>query len=142
MVKTLGRALLLKVGDGGGPEVFSAFGALNSKTFSINNTQIDVTTPDNTTPETKMWFASLPGVASAAFSGDCLIEDLAVFKQLVALSMADDNSVNLEVVVPGIGTFAAAFRLDTLEFSGEQEGAQKGSMSLSSTGAVVYTPAV
>ena len=49
MAKQLGRALLVKIGDGGGPETFSNLCGLNSKSLTLNNNAIDVTTPDCTT---------------------------------------------------------------------------------------------
>ena len=47
MAKQLGRSFLLKIGDGATPEVFSALAGINSKSLTINNSSIDVTTPDD-----------------------------------------------------------------------------------------------
>jgi predicted secreted protein len=45
MAKQLGRALLVKIGDGEASEAFANLCGLNSKSLTINNSAIDVTTP-------------------------------------------------------------------------------------------------
>ena len=70
MAKQLGRAFLLKIGDGAGSEVFSALAGINSKTLTINNSAIDVTTPDASSPSGALWSASLNGLKQVALSGD------------------------------------------------------------------------
>ena len=50
MAKQLGRSFLLKVGDGAAPEVFTALAGINSKSITINNSSVDVTTSDASSP--------------------------------------------------------------------------------------------
>ena len=68
MAKQLGRSLLLKIGDGASPDVYTAFAGLNSKSLTVNNSAIDVTTPDATTPGGALWAESLNGLKAVAFS--------------------------------------------------------------------------
>ena len=70
MSKQLGRSLLIKIGDGAGSEAFTAIAGLNSKSITINNSSIDVTTPDATTPGGALWASNLNGLKSMSISGD------------------------------------------------------------------------
>lgn len=141
MAKQLGRALLVKIGDGEASEVFANLCGLNSKSLTINNNSIDVTTPNCTTPEGVLWTETLAGVKNLSLSGDGFFEDSAAELRANTVAMAADNKVNMQVVVPDFGTYAGAFRIDSLEFGGETEGGVTYSLSLSSTGAVSFTPA-
>ena len=75
MAKQLARGLLIKIGDGAGSEAFTTIAGLNSKSVNINNTAIDVTTPDATTPSRALWASSLNGLKSVSISGDGIFLD-------------------------------------------------------------------
>jgi len=141
MAKQLGRALLVKIGDAATPEVFSNLCGLNSKSLTINNSSIDVTTPDCTTPEGALFTATLAGLKNVSVSGDGFFEDSTAEARMNTVAMAADNSVNMEIVVPDFGTYAGAFRISSLEFGGETEGGVTYSISLESNGAVTFTAA-
>lgn len=141
MAKQLGRALLVKIGDGEASETFSNLCGLNSKSLTINNSSIDVTTPDCTTPEGALWTETLNGVKNASVSGDGYFEDSTAEARMNTVAMAADNECNFRIIVPDFGTYAGAFRIDTVEFGGETEGGVTYSLSLSSTGAVTFTAA-
>lgn len=141
MAKQLGRALLVKIGDGEVSEAFSNLCGLNSKTLSINNSAIDVTTPDCATPGGALWTETLNGVKNVSASGDGFFEDSTAELRANTVAMAADNSVNMQIVVPDFGTYAGAFRIATLEFGGESEGGVTYSVSLESNGAVTFTAA-
>ena len=55
MAQQLGRGLPIKIGDGAGSEAFTTIAGLNSKSINIDNTAIDVITPDATTPSGALW---------------------------------------------------------------------------------------
>jgi TP901-1 family phage major tail protein len=141
MAKQLGRALLVKIGDGEASETFSNLCGLNSKSLTINNSAIDVTTPDCTSPEGALWTETLAGLKNVSVSGDGFFEDSAAEARMNAVAMQNDNQANFEIVVPDFGTYAGAFRLTTVEFGGETEGGVTYSISLESTGAVTFTAA-
>ena len=138
MAKQLGRALLVKIGDGADPEVFTNLCGLNSKSLTINNSSIDVTTPDCTTPEGALWTATLAGLKNLGLSGDGFFEDSVAEARMNTVAMAADNTVNMEIVVPDFGTYSGAFRISSLEFGGETEGGVTYSISLESNGTVAY----
>lgn len=141
MAKKLGRALLVKIGDGGGTEVFTNLCGLNSKTLTINNSSIDVTTPDCSSPGGALWTETLSGLKNVSVSGDGFFEDSASELRMNTVAMAADNICNFQIVVPDFGTYAGAFRIASLEFGGETEGGVTYSVSLESTGAVTFTAA-
>jgi TP901-1 family phage major tail protein len=142
MAKQLGRALLVKIGDGATPtEVFSNLCGLNSKALTINNTSIDVTTPDCATPGGALWTETLNGLKNVTITGDGFFEDSASEARMNTVAMSADNKCNFTVTVPAFGTYAGAFRIASLEFGGETEGGVTYSLSLESTGAVTFTAA-
>ena len=141
MAKQLGRALLVKIGDGEVSETFSNLCGLNSKTLTINNTSIDVTTADCTTPEGTLWTETLAGLKNVSVSGDGYFEDSTSEARMNTVAMQNDNKANFQIVVPDFGTYAGSFRIASLEFGGETEGGVTYSLSLESTGAVTFTAA-
>ncbi len=141
MAKQLGRALLIKIGDGESSESFSNLCGLNSKTLTINNTSIDVTTPDCATPEGALWTETLAGLKNVSVSGDGFFEDSTTEARMNTVVMQNDNQANFEIVVPDFGTYAGAFRIASVEFGGETEGGVTYSISLESTGTVTFTAA-
>ena len=141
MAKQLGRAFLLKIGDGGGSEVFTTLAGINSKSLTINNSAIDVTTPDATTPGGALFAASLNGLKSFSASGDGIFLDETAEARMNTVAMAADASANFEVVVPDFGTYAGNFRVTSFELGGETEGAVTFSFSLESNGEVTFTAA-
>ena len=141
MAKQLGRSLLIKIGDAASPEVFSALAGINSKTLTVNNSSIDVTTPDASSPGGALWSASLNGLKQVALSGDGVFLDETAEARLNTVAMQADPVANFEIVVPDFGTYAGEFRVTSLEFGGETEGGVTFSTSLESNGAVTFTAA-
>jgi|TARA_R110000822_G_C15240174_1_gene486276 TP901-1 family phage major tail protein len=139
MAKQLGRSLLLKIGDGASPDVYTAFAGLNSKSLTVNNSAIDVTTPDATTPGGALWAESLNGLKAVSVSGDGIFLDEAAQEgRLNTIAMAADPSANFQILVPGFGTYTGGFRVTSFEFGGETEGAVTFSLSLESSGETVF----
>lgn len=141
MAKQLGRALLVKIGDGADPVVYSNLCGLNSKSLTLNNSSIDVTTPDCTSPEGALYTETLAGVKNVSVSGDGFFEDSTAEARMNTVAMANDNKTDFEIVVPDFGTYAGEFRISSLEFGGETEGGVTYSVSLESSGTVTFTAA-
>lgn len=139
MAKQLGRALLVKIDDGTGTK--NNLCGLNSKSLTINNSSIDVTTPDCTTPEGALYTETLAGLKNVSVSGDGFFEDSTAEARMNTVAMAADNSTTFEVIVPDFGTYAGTFRITSVEFGGETEGGVTYSLSLESSGAVTFTAA-
>lgn len=141
MSKQLGRLMLIKIGDGAATEVFTVLCGLNSKSMTINNSEIDVTTADCADPGGPLWTEVLTGVKRLSVSGNGFFKDEAAEARLNSVAMASDATANFEIIVPELGTFAGAFILSSVEYGGEQEGALTYNLSLSSSGAVSFTAA-
>ena len=141
MAKQLGRSLLLKIGDGATSEVFSTLAGINSKTLTINNSAIDVTTPDASTPGGVLFASSMNGLKSVGVSGDGIFLDETSEARMNTVAMQADPAANFQILVPDFGTYAGNFRITSLEFGGETEGGVTFSVSLESNGAVTFTGA-
>ena len=139
MAKQLGRSLLIKIGDGAGSEAFTTIAGLNSKSITINNSSIDVTTPDATTPGGALWASNLNGLKSVSISGDGIfLDESAQEGRLNSIAIAADPVANFQIVVPDFGAYSGEFRVTSLEFGGETEGASTFSLSLESNGTIAY----
>ena len=139
MAKQLGRTLLVKIGDGAGSEAFTTIAGLNSKFITISNNAVDVTTPDATTPSGALFAQSLNGLKSVPVSGDGIfLDESGQEGRLNTIAMQADPVANFELDIPDFGTYSGEFRVTSLEFGGETEGAATFSLSLESNGTVTY----
>ena len=139
MAKQKGRAILIKISDGNpSNETYSNVCGLRSKTFTINNAGIDVTTPDCTNPSGPLWAETMSGIKSLTIAGDGFFEDHTADTMMNDLAMHDEPVRNFQFHVPEFGTYTGKFRLTSLEFGGESEGGVTYSISLESTGRVTF----
>ena len=139
MAKQKGRELLIKQGLLGAGVTICG---LTAKTITINNGEVDVTTPDCATPGGPLWAESMEGVKRLAVSGSGVYEDSVSEAAMNTLALSATPIDDFEVIVPGLGTYSGKFILATMEFAGEMEGAVKYSMSLNSSGEVTFTAEV
>ncbi len=133
-----GRDLLVKIGDGGSPEIFTTVAGLRATTLSFNSTTVDVTNADSV----DQWRELLAGagVKSAAFSGSGVFKDAASDESLRS-AFFNQTAPNFQVVIPNFGTIAGAFQIASLQYEGPYDGEVKLSLSLASAGALTFTPA-
>lgn len=141
MAKQKGRLLLIKIGDGEASETFSSLCGLTSKTLTINNTEVDVTTADCTAPGGALWTEVQSGTKRVSVTGNGLFLDATSEARMNTVVMDDDPIANFQIVVPDFGTFAGAFFASSVDYGGEQEGGVTYSLSLASTGPVTFTAA-
>ena len=134
-----GKLVLLKMGDGGGPEVFTGVCGMRSKSITINNATFDTTVPHCTDPGQAIHAATLDGVKSMEVSGAGLFTESQVEKDLTALAMAESPRANFQFVVPGLGTFEGEFSLGTMQYTGPYDDAAGYDMTLSSSGEITFT---
>lgn len=139
MSKKKGRLLLVKIGDGEASESFTTLCGLRSKTLTINNSEIDVTTADCDNPGGALWTEVLAGVKRVSVSGNGYIKTAENEARLNALALNPEPFANFQIVIPGLGMFAAEYFLSNVEYGGEQEDGETYSLSLGSNGAVAFT---
>jgi len=135
MTAEKGRAFLLKIGDGGNPEVFSVVGGMRSTSFRINNETVDVTS--------KMsggWREILSGAGirkvSLAGSGIFTNSTSEMSVQAKALTSSVDN---YEVIFESGANFSGAFQVTSLEYAGDYNGERTYSIALESSGVVSFS---
>jgi len=139
MAKQKGRELLVKIGDGGTTEIYTALAGLTAKSITINTEEIDVTTADATTPGGVMWAEVLDGVKRLSISGTGTFIDATNELRANTVAMATPPTANFQLVIPNFGYFTGAFFLSQLQWSGDLNGGVAYDMTLASSGAVTFT---
>jgi TP901-1 family phage major tail protein len=134
MTAQRGKDLLIKIGDGGDPEVFTTAAGLRATTLSFNAQTIDVTNSDSA-DEWRELLAS--GVKSATVSGSGVFKD-AASDAAIRTAFFNQSLANWQVVVPSFGTVSGPFKITSLQYDGPYDGEVKISMSLASAGALTF----
>jgi TP901-1 family phage major tail protein len=134
MAAQKGSAMLMKVGNGASPEVFTTIGGLRSTSLTINNESVDVTNKDSSNNRTMLATA---GVQSISVSGSGVFTDAASETTLKTNVLADTID-NYQFLVPDFGTFTGGFQVTSVEYAGEYNGEVTYSMSFESSGAITF----
>ena len=131
MAAQIGSSLILKRGDGGGPEVFTDAAGVRTKTMTLNRETVDITNSDST----GKWRELLAGggVRTCSFSGSGVFKDAAIDASIREDFYAETIG-NWQVVVPDFGTFEGAFQLTQIEFAGEHNGEVTYNLAFDSNG--------
>lgn len=130
MAKFKGKNFLLKMGDGGGPEVFTTVGNLRTTGVALNNEIIDVTDKDG-----MPWRALIEGgVQSLDISFAGVFSDDAKLQLLKAAAFAG-TILNYRLTSDAADTLTGAFLVQSFERTGEYNGAEMYSGKLVSAGA-------
>ena len=132
-----GKGVLLKIGDGGSPETFTSLAGLRAKTLSLNARAVDVTHADS--PGRWRELLDGAGVRKAAISGAGIFVDSAA-DETVRGVFFDQARRSFQVIVPDFGVIEGPFLVTALEYSGRHDSEASYSLSLSSAGALSFTP--
>ncbi|MBI1391781.1 MAG: phage major tail protein, TP901-1 family [Alphaproteobacteria bacterium] len=133
-----GLDILLKLGDGGAPETYSAVAGLRVASLSLNAETVDATSA--TSPGRWRELLAGAGVRAASVSGAGVFVDDAVASAVRALFFGDANR-NWRLEIPGLGAITGAFALTNLDYAGEYDGEATVSLSLASAGALAFEAA-
>jgi len=134
MAEASGRDLLLKIDTGGG---YTTVASIQSKSISINNEPIDITTDDSDAWRTLL---AEPGARSIDLSFSGILKD----DELLALISAGTSSIalqDIQLTYPDTATHTGDFFLNSYSITGEYNGAVTFEGSLQSTGEIVYAGA-
>ena len=134
MAAQKGSAMLMKVGDGASPEVFTTIAGLRSTSLTVNNESVDVTNKDSLG---KRELLAAAGVQSISVSGSGVFTDGSSESTIKTNALADTID-NYQFLVPDFGTFTGAFQVTSLEYAGEFNGEVTYSMSFESGGAITF----
>jgi len=135
MAAQKGDAILIKIGDGASPEVFTTVAGLRTKTLSFNRESVDVTNSDSS----NKWRELLAnaGVKSMSVSGDGVFTDATVDATLRTEFYGTTFS-NYQITVPSFGTFTGAFDLTEMSYAGEHNGEATYSLTLESAAEPIF----
>lgn len=135
MAAQRGKDILLKIGDGAAPEVFTSVAGLRARTISLNARSVDATDSDSA----GRWRELLggAGVKSAAVSGTGVFRD-AASDALIRAAFFDQTAKTWRLIVPDFGTLEGPFLIAALEYAGQHEGEATYALSLASAGEVTF----
>ncbi|MFH1158061.1 MAG: phage tail tube protein [Pseudomonadota bacterium] len=131
-----GRDLLLKIGDGADPEVFTTIGAARTVSMSLNNQTVDNTAMDGS------GFQSLQaeaGVQTMELTLEGLFRDASA-EEALRLSAFDRAARNYQLLFPNGDLYAAAFVIHEYRRGGSFDGLETFAVALARTGGGAFTP--
>lgn len=135
-----GVSLLIKVGDGASPEVFSIFCSINAaRGISFSSTTNDFVLPDCDNPDQLAWVVREKDGLTATINGAGLLNTPDVQTFFDWFKSADSRNVKVVVDVPaadGGVIFSGAFHLTEFEVSGDRGAKIEASLTLVSDGPI------
>ena len=131
-----GKAILLKIGDGGQPQNFASAAGLRMKTISLNARAIDVTHADSADGWRELLGGA--GVKTCSVTGAGVFVDAAADEQ-IRQAFFDQAIKDWQLIIPDFGIIEGAFQIAALDYSGRYDGEAAWSMTLSSAGALGFT---
>ena len=136
MAAQKGKDLLIKLGDGGGPETFTAVAGIRSASLGFNAQTVDITNADSA----NMWRELLAnaGMRSASVSGSGVFKDAASDATVRSVFFNQDLR-NWKIVIPDFGEVTGAFAVTALQYEGAYDGELRMSLTLASAGALSFT---
>ncbi len=130
--------MVIKIGDGGGPETFSDLLGLRTKSFNMNAETIDITDSESVNHFRELLTGA--GVKSVSLSGAGVFKDASV-----DATLRTDYFVgtlrNFQVIIPDFGTFEGAFQITTLNYAAEHNSEVTFDVAMESSGEPSFTPA-
>lgn len=138
MAAQKGSDMLLKVGDGGSPEAFTALAGLRTKNLQLNAETVDITNSDSANKWRELLAGA--GIKSASVSGSGVFKDAAP-DETVRASLFAGTIKNYQIVIPDFGTMEGAFQISSLQYAGEHNGEATHEVSLESAGEITFVAA-
>ena len=132
-----GSGFLIKIGDGGAPEVFTTVAGLRATALTVNNETVDTTNKDSAG-----WRELLGGggVRRVSIAGSGVFTDSAAEAALQTRALMGTID-SYEVVFESADKFTGAFQVASLDYSGDYNGERTYSVSLESSGPVAFVAA-
>ncbi|MFC3326208.1 phage tail tube protein [Mesorhizobium cantuariense] len=132
-----GRLLLIQIGDGGGPEVFTNLCGIQTRSFNMSANDVDTTIPDCLNPGNTPQKTGVPGIKNRTFTGSGKF--VAGSDQTSFMAYVTNATVfNAKVIVPGLGTFTGAWYVTDFTLNGEQEGTMGFDATFMAGGALTF----
>lgn len=135
-----GVSLLIKVGYGASPEVFSIFCSINAaRGISFSSTTNDFVLPDCDNPDQLAWVVREKDGLTATINGAGLLNTPDVQTFFDWFKSADSRNVKVVVDVPSVDggvIFSGAFHLTEFEITGDRGAKMESSLTLVSDGPI------
>jgi TP901-1 family phage major tail protein len=136
MAQQTGRLLMIKR-ETATPGTYEYCAGIRARSFEINNNMVDSTVADIADLAGIVQEAVVYGIQSMNFSGAGLFDNVTVGKA-VATDAINQVAKNYQVIVPGLGTFTAEFKLESFKLSGDTEGEMEFDTTFRKSGAVTF----
>ncbi len=133
-----GRDVLIKIGDGGGPEAFTTIAGVRAKTISLNARSVDGTSGEST--EAWRELIAGAGVKSATVSGAGVFKD-AASDAVLQQCFFSQAARAFQLVIPDFGVLEGPFLVESLDYSGDHDGEAAFAITLASAGALSFAAA-
>jgi TP901-1 family phage major tail protein len=131
-----GRDVLIKIGDGADPEVFTTVAGIRDKTISLNARSVDGTSGESA--EAWRELIAGAGVKSASVSGSGVFKD-AASDAAIQQAFFTQASKAFQLVIPDFGVLQGPFLIEALDYSGDHDGEAAFAITLASAGVVSFT---
>ena len=128
MAAQKGRDILLKLSDGVSPAGFTSIAGLRSKTLTINNETVDITTSDEA-PWRKLM--GDVGIRSVSLSGSGVFQDDSAVNSIEDLALSGALE-EFQAVFGNGDIMQGVFQVTSFEYAGEHAGEQTYSISMES----------
>jgi TP901-1 family phage major tail protein len=129
-----GRLFIIKIGDGGGPEVFTAIGGLKASSIKLGAEQIDVT--DQASVDWRQLLSGY-GIKQVTISGTGIYRN-DTYEQLLRTKFLANLTWNYQLIDQDGHIWSGSFMIKDLEYKGDDKSPETYQFSLSSNGAVSY----
>lgn len=136
---------MIKLGDGGSPEVFEAPCGLNTKGINFTKEMNDVAVPDCDDPDAPAWAERAVTVMSAEISGEGILAmgDLDTWIEFNESTISRNAQIVLDVDAPNAslgGMWTGKFLMSGFNVTAEQGNKVQVSVSMQSDGQVTWVP--
>jgi len=132
-----GRDVLIKVGDGGEPEMFVAVAGIRARTIALSARLVEATTAQS--PQAWRELIARAGTKRIEVSGSGAFRDTASDERMRAAYFAGE-APRFRLEVAEFGVLEGQFAIAELAYGGEHDGEAMVSIRLQSAGLVAFTP--
>jgi len=135
----LGTKVLIKIGNGASPEVFTHPCLINLDRgiqFTANGNKVEV--PDCDNPDAPAWIEFVKQTMECALSGAGKLDAVAATISEYSDWLADENSKNVQIWLDTIGYWHGAFQLTAFGVTGTRGNKAEVSLGMESDGPVLW----
>lgn len=132
-----GTKLLVKLGNGATPEVFTAPCALATKAFNRSSSTNEFNVADCDDPDAPVWTERVKGAITAGVSGSGTLAKESLDMYEAFFEEVDPRNIQITIdYAVGPRTYQGKFVMTTLNITGEQDGLIQVEIEFASSGEV------